>query len=32
MKQITPVEVMKYVKQFYNEGKPLGAYKLVMGK
>ena len=32
MKQITPVEVMKYVKQFYNEGKSLGMYKLVTGK
>ena len=32
MKQITPVEVMKCVKQFYDEGKPLGMYKLVTGK
>lgn len=32
MKKITPSEVMKDVKQFYAEGKPLGEYKLVTGK
>lgn len=32
MKQIPPVEAVKCVKQFYDEGKPLGMYKLVTGK
>lgn len=32
MDRLLPSTVMEYVKKFYSEGKPLGAYKLVTGK
>ena len=32
MSKLLPSTVMKYVKQFYEEGKPLGKYRLVTGR